>query len=337
MKRRPLIILAVGLVVVAGLVVWSLWPRNPILPPEWRPKGVVHPPAGEPEKLVIEEERGAVHLINPDGTGLQLVATYPPKHNLITAKLSPDRKRLAYAVEPTWDKPEVFIRVKDVDRDAVTELAKVQHVEHLFWSPDGKTLFGSGMDRTARDQEGSRWWECYTNWAINADTGEMTPLRLPSNYRAWGFAPNGKLICVREFDNRGPDGYPLGKGDDYETVQTGLDDFRPEVVIPHEQKLKPLALLPDGKTWVVRGEGVQFFTFITGKAEPKPWPWKCRWAHRAVVSPDGSRVVVLFSPFSGDDGGPDRSRYGLRTLTPDGSDEKLVWKPEASISTFDWR
>jgi hypothetical protein len=298
------LLLVVGLVLVVGLSVWGFWPKP-------TPTGV----------LVVQHEKGAIHLINPDGSGLRVAATYPPDHWLKTAKLSPDRTRLAYAVYPEIKESEAVIRVKEVDGDRVTELATVKSLGHLFWSPDGKWLYGSSQSERPGSDD---------NWRLDPETGERTPLPVPGDYEAWGLTPDGgRLLCVKRV---GVDGF--------EVVRTTLDEFRPEVVIPAAQGLKPLALFPDGKTWVV-GKGGQFGTYTTGgwmaKPELKFWAMRCKHVHNAVVSPDGSRVAVNYTPLSTADGEPNMSGAGLWTYAPDGSDSRQVWKSEEWVHKFDWR
>lgn len=315
MKRRPLLLLAAGLLVVAGLTAWWLWPKPSAPPVELPPIGLL------PGQLVIQHERGAIHLINPDGTGLQLVATFPPEHWLKTAKLSPDRKRLAYAVYPKIEELEAVIRVKDVDGDVVTELATVKSLHYLFWSPDGKRLYGSSWSGRPRSDD---------NWRMDPETGERTPLPISDGYKVWGFTPDGgKLLCIRELG--------LAGWRHSEVVRTDPDEFRPEVVIPADLEVGPVALFPDGVTWVVTIGAGRFGTYTTGERAAHPWPWKCKFTRGALVSPDGSRVVVNYVGYSTPDGEGDMSGAGLDTLATDGSDFRPVWKHGQWVEKLDWR
>lgn len=281
------------------------------------------PKAKSAGKLLVSTSDGKVTLMNPDGTEAKVVAEAGEGERLVQAKLSPDGSRVVYAVRPDAKKLQVVLHVREVAGGKAKEMFNLQHLSRVFWSADGKAVFASGLDIEKGNLPAANRYECWASWQIDPTTGQPTPLDAKGQYRAWGWAADGtELLCVRTFDMRA-----VGKGvqaPKVETVRTKADKFAPEVAIPAEVDQVPLAVLPDGKRWVVKtaADGLAVFSTADGV---KAWADFEKTSVVAVaVSPDGKRVAVGTQP-------------KLFTADPDGGDRKTVWEPKANIVDIDWR
>jgi hypothetical protein len=281
-------------------------------------------------KLLVSTDDGKVTLMNPDGSDPKVVAEAGEKEQLLLARLSHDGKQVVYAVSTQTKGTPDAVRVKSVAGGESTELCKVKWVGRLFWSKDGKTVYGCGIDE-AIQKPGVPNYECYVSWRLEAATGKRTELDMTGEYQPFGLTPAGdELLCLRQYGRRQI--HPGTSAANIETVKTGPDKFAPEVLIPADVDAGGMAALPDGERWVVHTRDGKLGTY-SAKAGVKEWDaFPAYSTLRVTVGPDGKRVAVMSQDNNAG------SKPGKVVLTGlDGGDLKTVWEPKARIVDLDWR
>jgi hypothetical protein len=300
------------------------------------------PKAGNADgTLLVVTSDGVLRLLTPDGKEVKKLDPREGDGRPTFARLSPDGKRVAEAHRPDDEKTITRLRLRTLDTDNVQELTEVPHLDRLFWSPDGSTVYASGLDVEAGKDPNKKRHECWLNWAIDAKSGKAKPLDLGGEYRVAGLTADGKsFVTLRTFGQR-----LVGKGvwgPELETHLTDLATLKHAKLIGADVEVTPLAAFPDGKRWLVQME--------TG---PKPWlrvfapadgtlTQLAEWNDDDVLlrktirlSPDGKRLAYVRHVFAPDD----RKRAELVVADSDGKNAKPVFQvdPKLYIPVVDWR
>lgn len=288
-------------------------------------------PKAKPEgKLLVSTEDGKVTLMNTDGGEPKVVAEAGARERLLLARLSHDGKQVAYAVRTHTKGTPDAVRVRAVAGGEPTELNKVKEVGRLFWSKDGKAVYGCAIDEAAQ-KPGVPLWESYVCWRLDATTGKKTELEPKGEYQIIGVTPAGdELLCLRQYGRRQIN--PATSGANIETVKTEADKFAPEVVISADVDVGPIAILPDGERWVVQTREGKYGVY-SAKEGVREWDKLPAYSVlRAVVAPNGMRVAL--QPHQNR---KDSTPANLVTTNLDGEDHKTIWEPKAQIVDLDWR
>jgi hypothetical protein len=285
-------------------------------------------------KLLVATEDGKLTLLNPDGTDARTVLEAGEKQWVYNARLSPDGKQVMYCLRPVGDPSDgtpTTLHLLDLDTKKSAEVISIPHTPmHLFWAPDGKSVYGNSRDPSANPNPGrpADW----SNWRIDVVTGRKTDLTLPAEYRAWGLGPkDGELIFLRHYLANVGGGRSVGRVD---TVTSTVSEFDPKEVFPGALELYPLATFPDGKRWIVQWPPTKIGAFTVGDEKPTRWDKLPKYAGEAfAISPDGKRIA--FQVLNRQVGNTDPAT--LWVCDADGTNAKQVWESKARGLAIDWR
>jgi hypothetical protein len=211
------------------------------------------PKVGTDLQLLALFEDGSIKILDPDGKlpARELAAGHGDG-TPVDARLSPDGQRIAYLVKPKADSHDVEFRIRPLEGkgDAV-RLHAVQHAAHWFFGPDGKTLYGSGLDFEAAKNPNKFRHECWINWAIDSGKPEAKAIDLGGEYRIFAIDRAGeRFATIRTFDLR-----PVAPGVSTPRIETHWTDrktLKHELAIPAAADLMPQSAFPDNDRWFVR-------------------------------------------------------------------------------------
>jgi len=286
-------------------------------------------------QLLVAFDDGTLSLIDPDGK-------INPREILLResdgrprqARLSPDGKRIALTV-PAKEPGKFQFILRDVAGDGVAEvLHTVQHSAHCFFSPDGKFLFGSGLDMEAAKNPNKPRHECWINWSIDLGTGKIATIDLGGEYRIIACDAGGtRFAAIRTFELR-----PVGGGVMSPRVESRWVDcktLKSEIAIPAEVDVMAQFPFPDGQRWFVRidagKETLDRFGIYDAKA-PTPASMEDvpkNSVRHVALSPDGLRLA-----YSLNNGEEDQR---LVVAGANGRNPIVVSKSRATIVSIDWR
>ena len=149
-----------------------------------------------PGRLLFYRQ-GHLALIGPDGKGAKEVSTDRNKFHPGDARLSPDGKRLAFAVRvkekaPPDRDPRQKIYVRGLDEpEPGTDLGEAQS---FSWSPDGKHLVITDITHGGEPKD-----DKFATWLVDVKTGERTAVKLPDNYLVTDWSRDGKEFLTTEY------------------------------------------------------------------------------------------------------------------------------------------
>jgi Tol biopolymer transport system component len=299
-------------------------------------------PKAEPREggLLVGTSDGTLRVLTPDGKEVTKLDPKDGDGRLRFGRLSPDGKRVAAAHQTDTKPVVVTLSVRTLDTGEVKELHRMQHIDRLFWSADGATVYASGLDVEAGNDPNKKRHECWLNAAVDAKTGKAKPLEVGGEYRITGLTADGKgFVTLRTFGQRAVGGGVWGP--EVETHLTDRTTLKHAKLIDDEVYVSPVATFPDGKRWLVQTED----------GGPRPWLRVYHreeksvsvldglddqgMMHRTVcVSPDGKRVA--FVRIAGPEGA---KRWEVVAFDTDKKAEKVLHetKPPVAIPTLDWR
>jgi Tol biopolymer transport system component len=304
------------------------------------------PKADDAARLLVVTADGKATLRTVDGKEAKVAAEAAPGEELLFATLSPDGKRVAYAVKLQGMDGDTAIRLRVIADNKPTELITIPgggkglrlpqvSVHSLFWSPDGKAVAGSFRDRFAKQPNS---WGRLTNFRIDTASGERTNLHTVTEYRAIAFTPDGQgLVCTRQFDKPPVNSRQVTA---FETAVTPTDKMAPTVVLADPLDLHPLAAFPDGKRWAVSkledGKEWKLGVYTAGERRPVWWDTVVKdMTIPVAVSPDGKRVVYALNP------GWQKDERGKAAVVwvadADGKNVVKLWESESRVFSIDWR
>ncbi len=304
------------------------------------------PKAKDDGKLLVLTGDNKATLHTFDGKDPKVMAEVAPGGSLRFATLSPDGKRVAFGVILPGMDGDTAIRLRAVADDKPTELVTIPgggknqllprvSVSSLFWSPDGKTLAGTFHDRFAKQKPpalSGRW----TNFSIDAATGERTDLQTNTEYRAVAFTADGKgFVCTRGFEKPSENNKQMIG---FETAVTPTGKVDPQVVIADPLGLQPVATFPDDKRWVVTALEESTWkvgVYTAGEKQPAWWDAEVKDTPIPVaVGPDGRRVVYALNPVWKQ---VQNDKVVLWVADADGKNAAKLWESNARVLSIDWR
>lgn len=208
------------------------------------------PEVVEAPAIVVHTADGVVRLLDDRGRELRCCDLGHRQARYV--RLAPNRQRLAYAVRPEPAKSLVRVYTRSWEDKEPQLIMECEHLAALFWMPDSQTLVGSGLDITKGNLPQNFRHQCWLSWRVGLATNKVETYDLNGEYRLAGLSPDGtRFFAVRTFNPR-----PVAPGVLSPRVETyWFDPTTREraVAIPAEIDVTPVAPLPDGKRWLVRG------------------------------------------------------------------------------------
>lgn len=311
----------------AVLLAWASAPAAPV------------PKAESGGALLVGTSDGTLRILAPDGKEMRKLDPQDGDGRLALARLSPDGKRVVVASRPDGKKLTVAVAVRAVATGETKPLADLEHLDRLFWSADGATVYASGLDLTAANDPNKKRHECWVNRAIDATTGKVTPLDLGGEYRVAGLTADGtSFVTLRTFGQRA-----VGNGvwgPELESHLTDRATLKHTKLVGADAALTPLAPFPDGKRWLVQVEGggkpwVRVYTPADKTLSELPdWTDGGVMSRTIRLSPDGKRLAFVRLA-----GPPDARRWELVVAGADGAGPKVLFetRPPLTIPAVDWR
>lgn len=282
------------------------------------------------ETRLLVTAAGTVTLMRAEGTDAKVVLKGSNDEYAYMAWLSPDRTRFAYFYKERPDDRDgkTLLGLREIGGTQVWNVS-VPCPDGLFWSADGKTLFGTTQKDKGRQGNDLG----YRSWQIDAATGERTRLELPGDCVLVTALPgSGKVACLRYTR---PDGEKPGIGVpmDAELLSTDPDKFDPTTVI-ESAPLTPVAVFPDGKRWLRHRSG-EVAIHTVGETEAKAWK-RGPYVSAITLAPHGKRVAYTLFDWNEK---AKTTRWQVWTADPDGTNatKVLTRDDDQRISHIDWR
>jgi hypothetical protein len=283
------------------------------------------------EARLLVTAAGAVTLMTPDGGNPTVIHAGGADEYVYRAWLSPDRTRFAYFYKERPDARvgKTLLGLREVGGKQQAWSVSVPCPDGLFWSADGKTLFGT----TQKEKGGQGNVLGYRSWRIDAANGERTRLELPADCVL--VAPlrgSTKVACLR-YARPAADKSGAGVPADAELLATDPDTFAPTTVLG-AARLTPVAVFPDGKRWLRHASG-EVAIHTVGEQEAKAWPRE-PFVSAVALAPSGKRVA--YTTFDWNEKAK-TTRWQVWTADPDGTNavKVLARDDEERISHIDWR
>jgi len=252
------------------------------------------PKGPQPTYVVVATVAGDV--LKLDATGKE-VARFPLKDTAIRmVRLAPDHDRILVSSRAAPNKTTAKLFLRDWIANTATELPEAQHVAACFWLPDGTSVLASGLDIALGNQPQIPRHKCWQSWSVSTATQEVTKIELDGEYRLIGLSWDAKqYIAARTFDPK-----PVGKGVLSPQLETYLVDrttLKKQLVIPAERDAMPVAMLPDGTTWLVSkvagADNLRRFGLFNTKDDSfTELPDQTQPYTYATVSPDGKQILA---------------------------------------------
>lgn len=174
-------------------------PEKEAIPSGARPLVSAQPQAIPGEGRLLFYRAGHLTLMNPDGKDEKRASKDRGEFLPSGARLSPDRKRIAFLVQvekeaPVDRDPRRKLYVRGVDEPEPGTDLNVE-AAHVVWSRDSRQLvaveFVYGND--AKDLK------C-VNWLVDVKTKEKTALQLPENHLVQDWSRDGKHFLTAAFE-----------------------------------------------------------------------------------------------------------------------------------------
>ena len=299
--------------------------------------GVVAAPVPKgpaPSFIVASTTEGDVLKIDPSGNE---VGRLVHKDMAITmVRLSPDSSRILMAARAKPNKTTAKMFLRDWKTDTVTELPEAQHLAACFWLPDGKSVAASGLNIALGNQPQMLRHQCWESWTIETATKKVTRLELDGEFRIIGFGTDVKqLIAARTFDP-----IPVGNGVLSPRIETHVVDrksLKTTLAIKPELDVVPVAILPDGRNWIVTKIGGadqrhRFGLLDTHNDKFTEFPNQAVPYDTAVPSPDGKQILAS-QRVRTDDG---KTTGALILIDVDGMKPRKFFKTSSVITSIDW-
>jgi RNA polymerase sigma factor (sigma-70 family) len=211
--------------------------------------------------------------------------------NIQAIALSPDKKRAAIAGSHIGGGGD-FVRILDSETWVVKqELDEVPGVDHLAFSPDGKTLAMGGNNCFAKNGSFVKLWDVQKE-KLRGGTKFAEELPAPGaelgewHVQCLAFSPDSKLLAVGEWGERSKHAkiqlYDAKTGEPKRELDLG--DMK-------EQFIFRVAFTADGKQLLSACGPVKLWDAHTGK-ELRTFDTKGLQTYKVAVSPDGQHLAT---------------------------------------------
>jgi len=288
-----------------------------------------------PSFVVASTTEGDVLKLDPSGKEVGRLAH---KDSAITmVRLSPDHSRVLIAARSQPYKITATMFLREWKTDDVIELPEAQHLAACFWLPDGKSVAASGLDIALGNQPQLFRHQCWKSWSVESATEKETKIELDGEYRIVGLTPDAKqYIAARTFDP-----IPVGNGVLSPQIETHLVDcktLKKTLVLKPELEVAPVAILPDGKKWIVTkvsgADQRRRFGLLNIKDDTfTELPDQITPYDNAVFSPDGKQILVSQRVVSNDG----KATGVLILIDVDGMKARKLYDSSSVITSIDWR
>ncbi len=319
---------------LAPLLAAALFAAAAAAAPTPRPVG---PPAPPPGRILVLLADGSLREFDPDGKRPPRAVAFhradPPAYE---ARLSPDGRRVAFLVRGKAGRHAAEFRVRPADAGPDVPSAPLhtaRHVAHWFFAPDGKVLYGSGLDLEAANNPNAARHECWANWAVDLGTRAVTPVAAGGEYRIIGTDAAGKRFATaRTFALR-----PVGGGVFTPRVETHWTDratLEHRAALPAEADVMPVAPFPDGTRWLVKRDATKqgldrYAVYRDGAATGAGFEDVPRGTVRHIaLSPDGGRLCYALRD--------DRGRSRVMVSAADGRGPQPLVESDHAVLSLDW-
>jgi len=293
------------------------------------------PKGSAPSFVVVSTKEGDLLKLDPSG---KEVGRLIHKDSAITmVRISPDYTRVLIAARAPPSKTMAKLFIRDWKTDTITELPEAQHLAACFWLPDGKSVAASGLDIVLGNQPQSFRHQCWQSWSVESATKKETRIALDGEFRIVGLTPDAKqFVAARTFDP-----IPVGNGVLSPQIETHLVDcktLKKTLAIKAGIDVSPVAILPDGKNWIVAkvsGETPRRRIGLLNSDEGKfaELPNQIVPYDNAVLSPDGKQILVSQRVESNDG----KATSVLILIDVDGMKSRKFFEANSVITSIDWR
>lgn len=296
-----------------------------------------------PNKILIYKA-GKLTLIDPDGKNEKQLREDDDELRNVTARLSPDGKRLALMI------PRVGLYVRGLDEKGPGTDLGVSPMS-FSWSPDGSEIYYRYFRYPPDQKPGPGVIPEVIQGTVNVKTKEKTILKLPSNHIVSDWSRDGKLFLTSSQEGGGTPEKPSS----YRLYLMNRDGTEHKALTDGKKSAMGGRLSPDGRQVLFmefydsNGEQVRRLSVLdiaTGKVTPVEDVPSNGQLLGHCWSPDGKQIAYVWWEVGPMEKRPnEETESHLIVCDPDGKNAKTIvsekgqgWRwGNGNSGNVDWR